>query len=84
MQEGRMHMATNIPELKAECIRNNITLEELAARIGINSATLHRKMTGRSEFLRRELQAIKDILHLNDERFLFIFFSYKLAETQEK
>lgn len=77
-------MATNIPELKAECVRRGVTLEELASRIGINNATLYRKMTGKSEFSRNELQAIRDILYLNDEQFLHIFFENKLAKMQEK
>ena len=77
-------MATNIPELKAECVRRGVTLEELASRIGINNATLYRKMTGKSEFSRNELQAIRDILYLNDEQFLHIFFENKLEKMQEK
>lgn len=77
-------MATNIPELKAECVRRGVTLEELASRIGINNATLYRKMTGKSEFSRNELQAIRDILYLNDEQFLHIFFENKLGKMQEK
>ena len=44
-----IEMATNIPELKAECTRHGVTLEELASRIGVNNATLYRKMTGKSE-----------------------------------
>lgn len=77
-------MATNIPELKAECVRRGVTLEELASRIGISNATLYRKMTGKSEFSRNELQAIRDVLYLNDEQFLHIFFESKLAKMQEK
>lgn len=77
-------MATNIQELKAECTRRGMTLDDLASRIGINVATLYRKMTGRNEFLRNELQIIRDTLNLNDEQFLLIFFNNKLAKMQEK
>lgn len=77
-------MATNIQELKAECTRRGMTLDDLASRIGINAATLYRKMTGRSEFLRNELQIIRDTLGLNDEQFLLIFFNSRLAKMQEK
>lgn len=76
-------MATNIPELKAECVRRGITLEELASKIGINNATLYRKMSGKSEFSRNELQIIRDTLYLNDKQFLHIFFESKLAKMQE-
>ena len=83
-KKGVIEMATNIPELKAECTRHGVTLEELASRIGVNNATLYRKMTGKSEFYRNELQVIRDVLCLNDEKFLLIFFDNKLAKMQEK
>lgn len=75
-------MATNIQELKAECTRHGMTLDDLAAVIGINVATLYRKMTGRNEFLRNELQIIRNTLSLDDEQFLLIFFNNKLAKMQ--
>lgn len=68
-------MQSNINELKAECVRNGLTLENLATKIGVNPATLHRKLSGETEFRRNELQIIKIILNLNDEKFLSIFFS---------
>lgn len=77
-------MATNIPELKAECARHGVTLEELASRIGVNNATLYRKMTGKSEFYRNELQVIRDVLCLNDDKFLLIFFDKKTCKNARK
>lgn len=76
-------MATNIPELKAECTRHGVTLEELASRIGVNNATLYRKMTGKSEFYRNELQVIRDVLCLNDEKFLLIFLTINLQKCKK-
>lgn len=76
-------MATNIPELKAECTRHGVTLEELASRIGVNNATLYRKMTGKSEFYRNELQVIRDVLCLNDEKFLLIFLTTNLQKCKK-
>lgn len=76
-------MATNIPELKAECTRHGVTLEELASRIGVNNATLYRKMTGKSEFYRNELQVIRDVLCLNDEKFLLIFLIINLQKCKK-
>lgn len=67
-------LSTNISELKAECVRNGLTLENLAAKIGVNPATLHRKLNGETEFRRNELQIIKLTLKLNDKKFLYIFF----------
>nr|DAI56289.1 MAG TPA: Regulatory protein-modification, helix-turn-helix, transcriptional regulator, DNA [Caudoviricetes sp.] len=76
-------MATNIPELKAECARHGVTLEELASRIGVNNATLYRKMTGKSEFYRNELQVIRDVLCLNDDKFLLIFLITNLQKRKK-
>lgn len=76
-------MATNVPELKAECARHSLTLEQLASKIGISSTSLYRKMSGKTEFYRNELQTIRDVLYLDDEQFLHIFFDNQLAKTQE-
>lgn len=73
----------NSVELRVECLKNNISLDTLAARIGVNTSTLYRKIKGESEFNRNELQIIKDTLSLNDERFIAIFFNEQLAEMQE-
>lgn len=51
------------------------TLESVAAHIGINSATLYRKMNGISDFRRKEIQEIKKFLLLNDEESNRIFFA---------
>lgn len=84
MQERRASdLKTNVNELKAECVRRGLTLENLSVKIGVNPATLHRKLSGETEFRRNELQIIKTTLNLNDEQFLSIFFNEKLAEMQE-
>ena len=75
-------MPTNINELRAECVRKNMTLEKLAEYIGINYVTLYRKMTGKTEFLRSELQSIKDILLLSDQQLLTIFFDSSLQKCK--
>ena len=67
-------MQINVNELKAECVRNGLTLENLAARIGVNPATLHRKVSGETEFRLNELQIIKLTLKLDNRKFLAIFF----------
>ena len=68
-------LQSNINELKAECVRHGLTLENLAVKIGVNPATLHRKLNGETEFRRNELQIIKTTLNLNDKQFLSIFFN---------
>ena len=76
MQERRAdNLKTNVNELKAECVRHGLTLENLSVKIGVNPTTLHRKLSGETEFRRNELQIIKTTLNLNDEQFLSIFFN---------
>lgn len=47
----------------------------LAKKIGINEATLSKKIHGHSQFSRREMLKIKDLLHLSDSDFMALFFS---------
>ena len=65
---------TNELELKAECVKKGMTLAELANKIGVDASTLYRKFKGGSEFSRNEMQIIRSVLELSDERFLEIFF----------
>lgn len=68
-------MLANALELRAECVRKNVTLANLATKIGVNEATLHRKIKGDSDFSRNELQIIRSVLGLNNKKFLDIFFN---------
>lgn len=45
--------------LKAEMIRRNISIKELAERIKMNYRTLARKISGKSDFMLSEMEAIK-------------------------
>lgn len=75
-------LQSNINELKAECVRHGLTLENLAVKIGVNPATLHRKLNGETEFRRNELQIIKTTLNLNDKQFLSIFLTINLQKCK--
>ena len=68
-------MLANVLELRVECVRKNVTLANLATKIGVNEATLHRKIKGDSDFSRNELQIIRSVLGLNNKKFLDIFFN---------
>lgn len=61
-------------EFKAEVVRRNLTLENVANAIGIDAATLHRKMNGASDFYRSEIEKIIKYLNLSNEDVLRIFF----------
>lgn len=61
--------------LKAKMVECGITTEQLADLLGINSATLYRKMSGSSDFKRAEIQQISILLQLNSSEMCRIFFT---------
>ena len=67
---------------RAKVIAVGLTLERVAIEIGINPATLNRKMSGESDFTRCEMQNIRRILMLDISEFEAIFFAPELTETQ--
>jgi transcriptional regulator with XRE-family HTH domain len=62
-------------EFKAEVVRRGLSLDEVAKAIGINPASLHRKMNGTSDFYRGEIERIIKLLGLNGEDVIRIFFA---------
>ena len=50
------------PNLRAEMVRKNITVEQLAEFLGIDISTLSRKLNGKSGFTFRETLTINDFL----------------------
>ncbi len=63
-------------ELLASKIKERgYTLENFAKELGINPATLYRKMTGESDFTRAEIQTAKNILALDVNSAEAIFFA---------
>lgn len=60
----------------------NISIRELSKAIGINEATLHRKIKGITDFSRNEMSIIKMKLMMNSDEFESIFFANELTETQ--
>lgn len=73
----------NVRKLKAARVESGISVREIADKIGLNPATVYRKMSGESELTASELIKLKEILHLNTDSFCDIFFGIKLAETQD-
>ena len=64
----------NIYSLEMKMKIKGKTNEDMARRIGVDPATFYRKKTGRSEFTRSELQAIRSELSLSQEELESIFF----------
>ena len=52
----------------------NISKAEIAAVIGCNESTLYRKLTGKSDFTRNEIQMIRQKLNLSLQEMENIFF----------
>ena len=77
MEGGKMVFQKN--EFKAEVVRKGMTLENVANAIGIDVASLHRKMNGSSDFYRKEIESIVILLGLSGEDVLRIFFAEQVA-----
>ena len=63
--------------LKERIEREGIKKVKLAERVGLTPQGLNNKLNGDSEFNRKELEALKDALHLSDREFMSLFFSAK-------
>ena len=60
-------------------MRRNLTLKAIAKNLQVDPATLTRKMAGRSDFTRNEIQQLKQFLTLTVDEADKIFFAEKLA-----
>lgn len=56
-------------------VSQGLTLVEVAKQLEINPATLGRKMSGKSEFTRAEIQRLRTILKCTSEEIDSIFFA---------
>ncbi len=65
--------------LSARMIEHDINNAQLAQALSIDEATLYRKKSGVSDFYRREIQIIKQVLNLSDEDIRLIFFDDNVA-----
>ena len=66
----------NINKLKGKVVENGVTLERLAAEIGMDRATMYRKIkAGGENFSIKEADLIVKSLRLNKEEAVNIFFS---------
>jgi transcriptional regulator with XRE-family HTH domain len=65
----------NERRFRERLFREGYTKEKLAGVLGINQATLYRKINGKSEFTRIEMQLVQNALHLSREELCSIFFA---------
>ncbi len=64
---------------KAEVIKAGMTLKQIAGILGMNIATLYRKLNGESDFTRNEIALFKDYLKLEISEIDAIFFAKQLT-----
>ena len=62
-------------EFEAEVKRNGLTIKAVAQAIGIDTATLYRKMSGNGDFYRNEIEKLIRLLNLSGEAVVRIFFA---------
>ena len=71
----------NKKQLKAAMILKGDKQTDLARALGISYQTLSEKMNGKSDFLAKEIQAIRDRYDLSAEALVSIFFDPELTKV---
>lgn len=69
----------NVNELKAEIVRNGLTIEEFADSIGIGRTTLWRKFKNPDIFTLGEIDRMSSELNIDGVRLMEIFFTDKVS-----
>lgn len=70
----------NVNKLKGKIVENGMTVSTLAEKIGIDRATLYRKLSNNGEtMLVKDANAIVSALQLTADEALAIFFSQVVA-----
>lgn len=70
----------NVNKLKGKIVENGLTIATLAEKIGIDRATLYRKLSNNGEtMLIRDANAIISVLGLSADEAMAIFFSQFVA-----
>lgn len=71
---------TNVNKLKGKIVEKGLTIEGLAKKLGMDRATLYRKLNNNAEtLLIKEANAIVSALGLTSEEAVAIFFSQLVA-----
>ena len=64
----------NERELRAELVRQGFTVPTFSSAIGISKKAGYEKVKGLTNFTQAELAKAKQVLNLDNERFMTIFF----------
>ncbi len=69
----------NYNDLNAEIARCGLSIPKLADKIGIGKKALYSRMHGETNFNQGEIAKISEILNLDGEKILSIFFGNKVS-----
>lgn len=70
-------------EFRLKMISAGLSIKDIANAVGVNEATLYRKIKGITDFSRNEMVVIRSVLRMNTDEFEKIFFAPELTQTQE-
>ena len=70
---------TNLKKLKAKLVENDITVEQAAKCLDIDTSTMYRRLNGESKFLIEEGEKLAVLLNLSGEEAISIFFAQIVA-----
>lgn len=75
----------DVPKLRGKMAEKELNIEKLAAEIGMNKATLYRKMADNGEnFSIKEADSLSNALNLNIEEKCKIFFARNVARNANR
>lgn len=69
----------DIKELRAEMGRKQLSIPQLAKKIGIDKKTMYSRMYCKTEFSQSEIAKISSVLDLSNDKILTIFFAEKVS-----
>ena len=72
-------MMVDMALLKSTIVKKGTNVSEVAARMGIDKATLYRRIAAAGTFTIGEVEKITDILNLSNDEAISIFFTNTVA-----
>lgn len=65
----------NISELRVEMARQNISIPQLAKKMGVSKKLIYSRFKGKTPFTQPEIYSISQILKLDNNAIMNIFFA---------
>lgn len=69
----------NFTELKIAMVRKSLSIPALSAKMGVSKKLMYSRMKGETPFTQKEIMQMADILDLNQEEIIKIFFGEKVS-----